>query len=133
MKKYFLLTAIFVITEIFTFPTAVKSQDLLYFCEQYTSSGEVGVSDRFTTGDLTVMTKLKDPIYFEKITIQLDKYNCRTGKFEYFSSEEYDVDGSWTYIHFDNINFSTPGLYRVFILDPNKSTIVSGLVEIIPK
>ncbi|WP_337867038.1 hypothetical protein [Ignavibacterium sp.] len=35
-----------------------QSQPVLYFCERYDSrKGEVGVSDRFTTGSLTVMVK----------------------------------------------------------------------------
>lgn len=103
----------------------IKSQDLLYFCEKYTDH-EVGVRDRFTTGALTVMAKLDNPIYYNNVSIQLDKYNCKTGDFEYYYSKKFDVDGKWSYIHFDKIPFSEPGLFRVFLLDPDGNTIVSG-------
>ncbi len=110
----------------------VKSQDLLYFCEKYTDR-EIDVSDRFTTGTLTVMVKLDKPIYYNNVSIQLDKYNCRTDDFEYYDSRNFDVDGKWSYIHFDKIAFSDPGLFRVFLLDPEGNTIVSGLIEIIKR
>ncbi len=37
-----------------------QSEPVLYFCERYDSrKGEVGVSDRFTTGFLTVHGKMR--------------------------------------------------------------------------
>lgn len=112
--------------------TEVKSQDLLYFCEKYTTK-EIGTGDRFTTGNITVMVKLDLPIYYENVSIQWDRLNCKTGRFEYSNSKTFTVDGSWTYMFFDGIYFAEPGIYRVFLLDPSKATMVSGLVEIISK
>ncbi len=110
----------------------LRSQDLLYFCEKYTDR-EIGTGDRFTTGNLTVMVKLDLPIFYENVSIQWDKLNCKTGNFEYANSKSFTVDGNWTYMFFDGINFAEPGIYRVFLLDPAKNTMVSGLVEIIRK
>lgn len=126
------ISFLFILFIIITTATQIKSQDLLYFCEKYTD-GEVGVSDRFTTGVLTVMVKLDKPIYYNNVSIQLDKYNCRTDDFEYYDSRTFDVDGKWSYIHFDKITFSDPGLFRLFLLDPDGNTIVSGLIEIIKR
>ena len=57
MSKLFL----FVFISFFVFGlksiTLAQSEPVLYFCEEYTSSGEVGISDRFTTGYLTIMIK----------------------------------------------------------------------------
>lgn len=106
------------------------AQDLLYFCEKYTNK-EIGVSDRFTTGNLTVMVKLDKPLDQESVIIELDKLNCASGAFEYFDSKNFNIDPKWSYIHFDKINFSSPGIYRVFLLDPDYNTLVSGLIEIV--
>lgn len=130
-SRFFLVSLISVIFLVLGF-TEIKSQDLLYFCEKY-SNKEIGVGDRFTVGNLTVMVKLNDPIYYENISVQWDKLNCKTGKFEYANSKSFTVDSDWTYMFFDGINFAEPGIYRVFLLDPAKATIVSGLVEIIQK
>ncbi len=110
----------------------LKAQNLLYFCEKYTDK-EIGLSDRFTTGSITVMVKLDNPIYFTDVTVQADKYNCRTGKFEYFSSKPFTVDSNWDYMFFSGLNLSEAGIYRVFLLDPSGNTIVSALVETIRK
>jgi hypothetical protein len=112
--------------------TKIYSQDLLYFCEKYTDK-EVGVGDRFTTGTLTVMVKLEQPIYYSNVTIEWDRINCDSGDFEYADSKNFTVDSKWTYMFFDGIKFTSPGIYRVFLLDPDKETIVSGLIEIIGK
>lgn len=128
-KFFFTLLGVFFL---FLGYSEVKSQDLLYFCEKYTTK-EIGTGDRFTTGNITVMVKLDLPIYYENVTIQWDKLNCKTGRFEYSNSKSFTVDGNWTYMFFDGINFSEPGFYRVFLLDPSKATMVSGLVEIISR
>lgn len=108
----------------------IFAQDPLYFCEKYTNK-EIGVSNRFTTGNLTVMVKLEQPLEQDNVIIELDKLNCTTGKFEYFDSRTFITDPKWTYIHFDKINFGSPGIYRVFLLDPDYNTLVSGLIEIV--
>ena len=53
----------------------------MYFCEKYGRDGEVGVSDRFTTGYLTVMVKSDYALRLDDVAIQLDKYNFRSGEF----------------------------------------------------
>lgn len=126
------ISFLFILFLIITTANQIKSQDLLYFCEKYTDR-EIGVSDRFTTGALTVMVKLNKPIYYNNVSIQLDKYSCLTDDFEYYDSRNFDVDGKWSYIHFDKIAFSDAGLFRVFLLDPEGNTIVSGLIEIVKR
>lgn len=109
-----------------------QSDNIMYFCERYDNvSGEINCSDRFTKGTLTVMVKLSSPIYFSKINIQLDKYDKTTEKFEFHSTEEFDIEPGWDYIHFDNIMFNKRGIFRVFLLSPGGETITSALIEII--
>jgi hypothetical protein len=128
MKKFVIIVfCVFVLTGIM----AAQSCDLLYFCESYGDDGEIGAGDRFYSGNLTVVVLLEAPIYYTKIFIQLDKYNPREGDFEYHYDYEFDVDSDMDYIYFDDINFSESGFYRVFLLDPNKNTITSAIVEII--
>jgi hypothetical protein len=111
---------------------AAQSCDLLYFCERYDSvEGEINTGDRFHTGNLTVVTLLESSIYYTKIYIQLDKYNPREGDFEYYSDEEFDVESDMDYIYFSDIYFGESGFYRVFLLDPQRNTIASAIVEII--
>jgi hypothetical protein len=103
----------------------------MYFCESYeTGKGEINSADRFTRGSLTVIVNLAKEISFNKVNIQIDLYDKSTGKFEYFRSEEYDVDPAWDYIHFDNVRFNKKGIFRVFLLSPQGETITSALVEI---
>lgn len=130
MKKLFYLLPLFFI--LFCSKSVfAQAEDILYICESFSNGKEVGISDRFTSGKLTVMVKLVNPIYYKSISIVLNKYNCSNGKFEYFFDKTFEVESSWTYIHFDALDFSAPGLFRVFLIDPNNNTIVSNLVEII--
>jgi hypothetical protein len=58
-----------------------QSQPVLYFCERYDSDdGEIGVSDRFTTGYLTVMVKSSTALGLKSCHIQFDRYNQSSGK-----------------------------------------------------
>lgn len=104
---------------------------MLYFCVKYDDGKEVDCADRFTTGKITVMAKLSKAIYFTKVFIQADKYNAREGKFEYYKDYEFDTDKDMDYIYFKDVEFTEKGIYRVFLLDPDKNTITSALVEII--
>ncbi|MBN1638883.1 MAG: hypothetical protein JW866_07940 [Ignavibacteriales bacterium] len=132
MKKLFLLA--FVLGFIFIQNNDVKAQDcdIMYFCVKY-DGGEVDCSDRFTTGEITAMVRLAFPIYYTEVTIQIDKLNMSTGKFEYYDDFPFDVDADMTYIYFPGIGFDTPGFYRVFLLDTDRNTMTSALVEIIPR
>ena len=77
------------------------------------------------------MVLLESAIRLNEITLQLDKYNPRKNKFEYYKDYEFDVGYDMDYIFFNDINFADPGIYRVFLLDPKGNTIVSSLVEIV--
>ncbi len=57
MSKLFLFIFISIIVLDFNSIVIAQSEPVLYFCQAYTDSGEVGVSDRFTTGYLTIMIK----------------------------------------------------------------------------
>ena len=113
-----------------------QSEPAMYFCEKYGRNGEVGVSDRFTTGYLTVVIKSDYALELDDITIQLDKYNYRTRKFEYYKKFRYTIDLDMRYVYFSrnkesDMNFKIPGIYRVFLLDAKGRTHASALVEII--
>jgi hypothetical protein len=114
-----------------------QSEPVMYFCERYDDSdGEVGVSDRFTTGYITVMVKCDYALKLEDVTIQYDKYDFRTGKFEYYKKFDFTIDRDMKYIFFErnddsDLKFDDPGFYRVFLLDEDGKTVTSALIEII--
>ena len=114
-----------------------QSQPVLYFCEKYDSrKGEVGISDRFTTGYLTVMVKCDYALDLEDCSIQFDLYNPRSKKFEYYKKFDYVVEPDMKYIFFakndeSDLKFEDPGFYRVFLLDDRDKTVASALIEII--
>ena len=141
MKKSFLF--LFVVTLLFSsgFISTVFAQNepVLYFCEKYDSKkGEVGVSDRFTTGYLTVMVKSDDALGLEDVHIQFDKFKERSKKFEFYKKFDYTIESDMSYVFFaknsdSDLKFEEPGFYRVFLLDDNDKTVASALIEIIPK
>ncbi len=117
---------------------SAQSEPVLYFCEKYGRDGEVGVADRFTTGYLTVMVKCSYELDLEDVSIQFDKYNFRTGKFEYYKKFDYVVEPDMSYIYFakndeSDLKFEDPGFYRVFLLDDRDKTVASALIEIIER
>ncbi len=140
MKKiqlFLLLSFLFALVAMNTTILA-QSEPVMYFCESYDDyDGEIGVSDRFTTGYLTVMVKCDYALRLEDVAIQLDKYNKRKGKFEYYKKFYYNIDRDMDYIFFSrnddsDMEFEDPGFYRVFLLDDYDNTIASALIEIIP-
>jgi hypothetical protein len=137
MTKLKLLFSLVVLAVVFGFNSESRAQNgpVLYFCESYTSSGEVGISDRFTTGYLTVMVKCDYALGLSDVSIQFDKYNPTTRSFEYNKKFPYDVEPNMKYIYFasDDLTFDSPGIYRVFLLDSKGQTVTSGLVEIISR
>jgi hypothetical protein len=113
-----------------------QNEPVLYFCEKYGNNGEVGVSDRFTTGYLTVMVKCDYALDLEDCSIQFDKWNSRSKKFEYYKKFSYSVEPDMKYIYFakndeSDMKFEESGFYRVFLLDDNDKTVASALIEII--
>ncbi len=115
-----------------------QNEPVLYFCEKYGNDGEVGVSDRFTTGYLTVMVKCDYALDLEDCSIQFDKYNTRSKNFEYYKKFSYVVEPDMKYIFFErndesDLKFEEAGFYRVFLLDDRDKTVASALIEIIDK
>jgi hypothetical protein len=139
MKKAQLAFLFLMFVAFFVMNTTVfaQAEPVMYFCEKYGNYGEEGVSDRFTTGYLTVMVKADDELRLDDVAIQYDKYNFRNGKFEYYKKFYFNVDRDMNYIFFarndeSDMEFEDPGFYRVFLLDDNDRTVTSALIEIIP-
>jgi len=132
LVTFFLLISSGVFSSVFA-----QNEPVLYFCEKYDSKdGEIGVSDRFTTGYLTVMVKSDYELNLEDVHIQFDKYNSRNGKFEYYKKFDYTIEPEMSYVFFaknsdSDLKFEEPGFYRVFLLDDNDKTVASALIEII--
>ena len=137
MKKSFVLFAVlFVLVFGVNQNLFAQNEPVLYFCEKYGSDGEVGVSDRFTTGYLTVMVKCDYALDLEDVSIQFDKYNSRSKKFEYYKKFSYVIESDMKYVFFaknddSDLKFEEPGFYRVFLLDDRDKTVASALIEII--
>lgn len=134
--RIFLGLLAFVVLIGFTSKVQAQNGPVLYFCERYGSSGEVNISDRFYTGHLTVMVKCDYALGLRDCFIQFDKYNSRTGVFDFYKRFEYTVESDMKYIYFEknkssDMSFDSPGIYRVFLLDENKKTVASALIEII--
>jgi hypothetical protein len=136
------LSYLFLLTMFFSFfamysNTFAQSEPAMYFCERYDDNdGEVGISDRFTTGYITVMVKCDYALKLDDVTIQYDKYDFRTGKFSYYKKFDFTIDRDMKYIFFErnddsDMEFEDPGFYRVFLLDEDGKTVTSALVEII--
>jgi len=139
MKKlnYLLLLTMFLSFLVMYSNTFAQSEPVMYFCERYDDyDGEIGVSDRFTTGYITVMVKSDDALRLKEVAIQYDKYNFRNGKFEYYKKFYFTIDRDMKYVFFErndesNLEFDEPGFYRVFLLDEDDRTVTSALIEII--
>ncbi len=116
----------------FTGKVHAQSAPIMYFCEKY-DGGEVGISDRFSTGYLTVMVKCDYALGLSDCTIQFDKFNNSANKFEYSKDFPYTVTPDMKYIYFasKDLTFDKPGIYRVFLLDGGRKTVASALIEIV--
>lgn len=139
MKK---LNFLFLLTMFFSFlamysSTLAQSEPVMYFCERYDDyDGEIGVSDRFTKGYITVMVKADNELRLKDVVIQYDKYNFRNGKFEYYKKFNFTIERDMKYVFFErndesDLEFDEPGFYRVFLLDEDAKTVASALIEII--
>ena len=138
MKRFHLFFAFVLLFSFFAMNSAAFAQEepVLYFCEKYGRDGEVGVSDRFTTGYLTVVVKSDYALRLDDVSIQLDKYNFRTGEFEYYKKFGYTIELDMKYVYFErndesDLEFEDPGFYRVFLLDHRDETVASAIIEII--
>jgi len=114
-----------------------QTSPVMYFCERYDADrGEIGISDRFSKGYLTVMVKAEKPMGLREVHIQFDKYSCYNGKFEFYKKYNFTVEPDMKYIFFthndeSDMKFDETGFYRVFLLDDHDDTITSALIEII--
>lgn len=141
MKKRILLFFVFVVSFLpgIVNTAFAQNEPVLYFCEKYDSKkGEVGVSDRFTTGYLTVMVKSDYELGLEDVHIQFDRLNERSKKFEFYKKFDYVIEPEMSYVFFaknddSDLKFEETGFYRVFLLDDNDKTVASALIEIISK
>ena len=138
MKRFHLFFAFALLFSFVAMHSTVFAQEepVMYFCEKYGRNGEVGVSDRFTTGYLTVMVKSDYALRLDEVAIQLDKYNFRTGEFEYYKKFNYTIELDMKYVFFEknddsDMEFEDPGFYRVFLLDDRDRTVASAIIEII--
>jgi hypothetical protein len=139
MKNLNYLLLFTIVFAFFAMNTTVLAQaePVMYFCERYDDyDGEIGVADRFTTGHITVMVKADDALRLKDVSIQYDKYDFRTGKFEYYKKFDFSIDRDMKYIFFakndeSDMEFEDPGFYRVFLLDEDDRTVASALIEII--
>lgn len=137
MKRITLFFALIMLFSLIGFRTSSYAQSgpVLYFCEKYGDNGEESISDRFTTGYLTVMVKCNYALKLSEVSIQMDKYNCSTGKFDYYDKTSFTVTPDMKYIYFEGttskLNFKSPGIYRVYLLDDVGTTVTSSLIEII--
>jgi len=139
MNKLKILFVLFALVFVSGFTSTANAQNgpVLYFCERYDADqGEISISDRFYTGHLTVMVKCDYALGLRDCYIQYDKYNQRTGSFEYYKKFTFEVTPDMKYIYFsktkgNDMSFDETGIYRVFLLDAKGKTMASGLIEII--
>ena len=139
MKKpnYSLLLTMFISFLAMYSNTFAQSEPVMYFCERYDEyDGEIGVSDRFTTGYITVMVKADAELRLRDVAIQYDKYNERNGKFEYYKKFNFTIERDMKYVFFErnddsDMEFEETGFYRVFLLDDDDRTVASAIIEII--
>jgi hypothetical protein len=139
MNRFKLLFALLAFILIAGFSSKAYSQSgpVLYFCESYGTNGEIGISDRYHTGYLTVMVRCDYELGLRDCSIQFDKYNPRTTTFEYYKKFNYTIKPSMKYVFFErnsssDLSFDDAGIYRVFLLDDRNKTVASALIEIIP-
>ena len=136
LQMFLLLSFLFAFVAMNTIVLA-QNEPVMYFCEKYDSyDGEIGVSDRFTTGYLTVMVKADDALNLRDVSIQFDQYNERKDKFEFYKKFDYTIDRDMNYVFFarndeSDMEFEEPGFYRVFLLDSRDNTVASAVIEII--
>jgi len=140
MKKgYFVFSVLFLLIlaglklEVFA-----QEEPAMYFCEKYGKNGEVGISDRFTVGYITVVVKSEYKLKLRDVHVQFDKYNSKKDEFEFYKKFDYTLEPDMKYVYFSkndesDMSFDEPGFYRVFLLDDENETVASALVEIISK
>ncbi len=135
MRKAKLFFSLFAILFVFGFTSNLKAQNgpAMYFCEEYVSGAEKSIVDRFYTGPFTIMVKCDYELGLRSVTIQIDKYNGYS--FDYYKKVPFTIKPSMKYIYFTDtdLRIDSPGIYRCFLLDDNRKTVSSALVEFISR
>ena len=113
-----------------------QESPVMYFCEKYGKNGEVGISDRFTTGFITVVVKSDYKLNLRNVNVEFDKYNYKKDAFEFYKKFDFTLEPDMKYVYFSkndesDMSFDEQGFYRVFLLDEEGKTVASALVEII--
>ena len=105
MNKIRIFLGLLALVVIVGFTSKVQAQNgpVMYFCERYGSGGEESISDRFYTGYLTVMVKCDYALGLRDCYIQFDKYNSRTGVFDFYKRFDYVVKPDMKYIFFETV------------------------------
>lgn len=134
--KFMIAAALFFLSASGNFAFS-QAKPILYFCQSYSSNGEVGVSDRFTKGYITVMVKSDVAMGLKNVSIQYDRYDPANGSFKFYKKFNFAIYPQDKYVAFsktpeNDMSFDLPGIYRVYLLDSQGKNITSGLVEIIP-
>ena len=112
----------------------------LYFCERYDpTDGEIGVSNKFSTGYLTVMVDLrpsKKKIGISEVSIRLTKIKDADGNHiseKIIKTIPFTIQPTFDYVFFENkkeLKFTSPGTYRATLMDKEGNFLVSGEIEI---
>ncbi len=138
MKKLQLFFTFTLLLSIFALESTVLAQNepVMYFCDKISSNGAVGISDQHPTGYLIVVVKSNYAMGLHEVAIQLDKYNFRTGEFEYYKKFHYTMELDMKIVSFkkndeSDMEFEDPGFYRVFLLDDRDRKVASAIIEII--
>jgi len=138
MRKTYLIFLVVICSVIFVKNISAQNKQL-YFCEKYENSEEIGVSDKFTTGWLTVMVDLRESeetldaseVELVFIKIKDTKGNPVNDTIDIIP---FDVQPDWDYIYFadnDRVGFNETGTYEVICRRKDGTRIASGDVEIV--
>ena len=104
----------------------------LYFCEDYVQDDEVGVSEKFTTGRLTVMVKMTKKIMDKDVNLKLERIKDDVTK-QFVDKIPFTIpETNYIYFKHKKLGFSKPGQYKVTLLGKGDKPIVSGEVTIVP-
>jgi hypothetical protein len=116
-----------------------SSGNELYFCEDYKNGKEIGVSERFTPGWLTVMVRTDKPLGVGKVELRMAKIKDADGNKiseKIVDTVPFDVQADWDYTYFQDksrLKFTSPGTYKVTMQKVDGTPICSGEVEVTSK
>ena len=103
----------------------------LYFCEDYIQDEEVNVSEKFTTGRITVMVKTDQTISDKDVKLKIEKIKSDGSK-EYVKSIPFTIPvAKYFFFKHADLSFSESGKYKVTLLGKDDSPLISGQVQIV--